>query len=369
MRLTKTLPPRRTRNQPLDILRGIAILLVLGYHYDYFKLWGTGGWSGVDLFFVLSGFLISGLLFTEYKHTQHVDTIRFLIRRGFKIYPAFYVLMAVTAAHWLIFRGRIPVKQFLSSVFFLQDYLPHIWGHGWSLAVEEHFYWMLPLLLLWMIAKSRDRQNPFRAIPWTFAGLAVVCLGLRIVAVLRGDPLSAIQLPTHLRIDSLFAGVTLGYYRHFHSGLFSRLAKKAWWLLGLVLVVPAFVLPLQSPVIETVGFTLLYVGYGSILVWSVDRRPSRNVIARALAWIGRYSYSIYLWHLPLRVSVFKGSPTFVSFCLFLAVSIAFGAAMSRLIEIPVLKLRERWFPPKTTQPPDVAVPEGLVPASRTVTNR
>jgi len=196
----------------------------------------------------------------------------------------------------------------------------------------------------------------------------VACLGLRIIAVLRGDPLTAIQLPTHMRIDSLFAGVTLGYYRHFHPDLFSRLARKAWWLLGFLLLVPAFVLPLQSPLIETIGFTLLYVGYGCLLVWAVDRRPTRNVVARALAWTGRYSYSIYLWHLPLRVSVFKGPPTFVSFCLFLAVSIAFGAAMSRLIEVPLLKLRDRVFPPKTTQPPDVAVPEQFMPACGVVAN-
>lgn len=361
--------PRKTRNQPLDILRGIAILMVLGYHDDYFRLWGRAGWSGVDLFFVLSGFLISGLLFSEYKRTRRVDTVRFLVRRGFKIYPAFYALMAVTAAHWLIFRGRIPTKKFLASVFFLQDYLPHIWGHGWSLAVEEHFYWMLPLLLLWMIARSRNKENPFRAIPWTFAGLAIVCLGFRINAVLRGDPLSAIQLPTHMRIDSLFAGVTLGYYRHIHPDLFARLARKAWWLLGVVLLVPAFVFPLESPVMETIGFTLLYTGYGSLLVWSVDRKPSRNVVARALAWTGRYSYSIYLWHLPLRVSVFKGSPSFISLCLFVAASILFGAAMSRLIEIPLLKLRERLFPPKTTQPPDVVVPEELTPACEAVAMR
>lgn len=359
----------KTRNQPLDILRGIAILLVLGYHYPYFKLWGRAGWCGVDLFFVLSGFLISGLLFSEYKRTQRVDTVRFLVRRGFKIYPAFYVLMAVTAAHWLIFRDRIPIKKFLASVFFLQDYLPHIWGHGWSLAVEEHFYWMLPLLLLWMIVKSRDRENPFRAILCTFAGLAVACLGFRVIAVIRGDPLSAIQLPTHMRIDSLFAGVTLGYYRHFHPDLFARVARKAWLLLGLVLLIPAFVFPLGSPVVETIGFTLLYTGFGSLLVWSVDRRSSRNGVARALAWTGRYSYSIYLWHLPLRVTVFSGPPTLVSFFLFLAASIAFGAAMSRLIEIPFLQLRDRLFPPKTAQPPDVVVPEEAEPVWELVTTR
>jgi len=360
---------RTSRNQPLDVLRGIAILLVLGYHYDYFKLWSRAGWTGVDLFFVLSGFLISGLLFSEYKRSGRIDTLRFLIRRGFKIYPAFYVLMAVTAAHWLFFRGRIPVKKFLVSLFFLQDYLPHVWGHGWSLAVEEHFYWLLPLLLLAMIAWSGNRENPFGGIPWTFAVLAVGCLAFRVVAILKGDPLSAIQLPTHTRMDSLFAGVALGYYRHFHPDLFARMAQKAWWIAGLALLIPALVFPLESPFMETIGFTLLYLGFGCLLVWAVDRPPSRGLGARALAWTGRYSYSIYLWHLPLVVAVFTGPANLFTFLLYLAVSIAFGALMSRLIEVPLLKLRERLFPPRTTQPPDVAAPDRLAPASEAAMSR
>jgi peptidoglycan/LPS O-acetylase OafA/YrhL len=79
--------PLGTRNQSLDVLRALAVLLVMGRHFPYYALWGRVGWIGVDLFFVLSGFLISGLLFQEYKRTGMIDFWRFMFRRGLKIWP------------------------------------------------------------------------------------------------------------------------------------------------------------------------------------------------------------------------------------------------------------------------------------------
>jgi peptidoglycan/LPS O-acetylase OafA/YrhL len=84
------------RVRQLDILRAIAVLLVLGRHEHANALWRRCGWVGVDLFFVLSGFLISGLLFSEYKKRGRLDLPRFYIRRGLKIYPSFYVLILAT---------------------------------------------------------------------------------------------------------------------------------------------------------------------------------------------------------------------------------------------------------------------------------
>jgi peptidoglycan/LPS O-acetylase OafA/YrhL len=84
------------RNKRLDILRCVAVVLVLGRHGVIDGVWKETGWAGVDLFFVLSGFLISGLLFSEYKKKQSIDLPRFFIRRGFKIYPAFYLMLLTT---------------------------------------------------------------------------------------------------------------------------------------------------------------------------------------------------------------------------------------------------------------------------------
>ncbi len=114
------------RNRSLDVLRGLAILLVLGRHNEYYSLWQRAGWIGVDLFFVLSGFLISGLLFSEYAETGTINLGRFLLRRGLKIYPAYYFFVLF----WLPFNLH---QLKLSDLFFMQSYFPGYWGHDSSL--------------------------------------------------------------------------------------------------------------------------------------------------------------------------------------------------------------------------------------------
>src|SRR5215471_3658603 len=106
------------RNQSLDALRCIAVLLVLGLHLPYYRVWGTLGWIGVDLFFVLSGFLISGLLFQEYKKTGSINFKRFLIRRGLKIYPSFYLLIvAAMIVSFLVPSASLLRQSIVSALF------------------------------------------------------------------------------------------------------------------------------------------------------------------------------------------------------------------------------------------------------------
>ena len=115
-----------SRNQSLDVLRGIAILLVLGRHFNYFPLWRQAGWIGVDLFFVLSGFLISGLLFQEYKNTGKLDVRRFILCRGLKIWPSYYLLILATMLFY-VFIARasehpFPKHEVAVSALFIRNY-------------------------------------------------------------------------------------------------------------------------------------------------------------------------------------------------------------------------------------------------------
>ena len=131
-----------SRNQSLDVLRGIAILLVLGRHFNYFPLWRQAGWIGVDLFFVLSGFLISGLLFQEYKNTGKLDVRRFILRRGLKIWPSYYLLILATMLFY-VFIARasehpFPKHEVAVSALFIRNYFGadgfNFLAHTWSLA-------------------------------------------------------------------------------------------------------------------------------------------------------------------------------------------------------------------------------------------
>lgn len=134
--------PQNIRLRELDFLRGIAIILVLIRHSYINRFLVNMGWIGVDLFFVLSGYLVSGLLFKEYKRFGEINIKLFLIRRGLKIYPIFYIT-AIPYIFIKILSNKFSLSHLLGDLFFLQNYvsnLGYLYPAGWSLAIEEHFY-------------------------------------------------------------------------------------------------------------------------------------------------------------------------------------------------------------------------------------
>jgi peptidoglycan/LPS O-acetylase OafA/YrhL len=297
----------------LDVLRCVAVLLVLCRHSD--TPLQSGSWIGVDLFFCLSGFLVSGLLFTEYQKRGSVDIKRFLIRRGFKIYPSFWVMLGVT----LLVFGFDNARNLIGELTFTQNYIGRLWNHTWSLAVEEHFYIGLAILV-WYTKR-------FDLIPLLFAFVAIACLLQRLwFAETHGINL----FPTNFRIDSLMFGVLISYCWHFKG---MRLAEYRWPLLiiGTLMLVPLFFFDsANSSLVFVVGLTWIYLAAGMILVAALNFEAKTLT---PLAKIGMYSYSIYLWHMFVRQFI-DSSP------LFIVVSIIVGIVMGVAIEYPVLKLRD-----------------------------
>jgi peptidoglycan/LPS O-acetylase OafA/YrhL len=372
---SKVLPKKRSsdRSTVLDAFRGIAILLVLGRHTLVSELWNRIGWCGVDLFFVLSGFLISGLLFQEYKRFGDIRLRTFWLRRGLKIYPAFYLCTVVQTMVYALMFGKYPGvpspgRLFLIDATFLSSYFPGVSGHTWSLAIEEHFYFLLPVLLLVLIRLRPKEQDPFTSIPVVFLVIAIGSLALRMAArpTSHTDYYSYL-LPTHLRMDGLFCGVMIGYLFHFKPQFLARIARWPLMVAGAVLLTPVYYLNIEYWHMYTWGLTCTFLGFACIITWAIHvPYRSGHILAlpvEALASIGFYSYSIYLWHwliiFYLRTylrseCITTGRPFAWSRALetwqwpfSIAFCIAAGIAMALIIERPALRLRDRWVPSRT----------------------
>jgi peptidoglycan/LPS O-acetylase OafA/YrhL len=361
----------------LDLLRAIAVLLVLGRHsppavteswtvWAIVTTWVRGGWIGVDVFFVLSGFLVSGLLFREYTREKALHVGRFWLRRALRILPPAYLLLALTTAG--VVRDTIVFdrRRFVGELLYLQNYVGMLWNHTWSLAVEEHFYLLLPCVLIVLARRSRPSGPPFRGIGWTFLFAAVACLVLRwsTMSSLPYLPITHL-IPTHLRIDALAFGVLLSHWHHVRGDPLARagpLARVGVGICGVALLAPMFVYTLESsPFLYVFGLTLLYLGSGLLLL-SILPYPCHDPVSRALVFIGRHSYSIYLWHFPVRraldAHLTRLAPWLSSCsCLFLyfAAAIGVGLVMAKLIELPTLALRDRLVPTSERAAPIVSL--------------
>jgi len=348
----------------LDVLRAVALLLVMGRHMQVVEPWYRLGWLGVHLFFVISGFLVSGLLFSEYRKTGGLDVRRFLIRRAFKIYPAFWLLLLVTLPVAYLSPIHPTPGQIVSELLFLQSYAPGYWEHTWSLAVEEHFYLVLAGGLLLML-RRRGTSTPFAAIPRATLAVCAACLAARIVTVatLPFGHLTHVYA-THIRLDALVFGVCLSYWFHFHReawALFMTRNATRLWLLSAACLVPLASFEITtSPFVLTLGLTLGYVGLGALLMAAIHARShvansptgAWHVAQRVLGWLGRNSYGIYLWHMVVAlwaVGKFKtlfapAMPYSLELVIYFSGSIALGVAATQLLERPLLDLRDRWYP-------------------------
>jgi peptidoglycan/LPS O-acetylase OafA/YrhL len=278
----------------LDGLRGVAILAVIGMHYfDQPK----GGFYGVDLFFALSGFLITTLLLEERDRTGRIALAAFYRRRAHRLLPGlFTVLAAYAVAMW-----SSPVRaleQIAAGAFYTANIVLASGSHllddtplvpFWSLAQEEQFYLLWPLLLALLLTRRVRESRIARTLACVLIVLAAYRVGLRLAGA------SALRLycgpDTHA--DALGLGCLLALLRR---GGF-RVPQVAGWL-GLAALLVAFAL--LSPTAGPIAYGLAPMSIAGALLVGAALEPgllSRCLSFRPLVWLGVISYSLYLWHL------------------------------------------------------------------------
>jgi peptidoglycan/LPS O-acetylase OafA/YrhL len=338
------------RNKGLDFIRGLAVLLVIARHSDTENIIRKFGWLGVDLFFVLSGFLVSGLLFTEYANKGRIDIKRFLIRRAFKILPPFYFYIIVSVFLYYFFEGHFqPFRNILYELLLVQSYLYGIAPHTWSLAIEEQFYLVLAFTFLVLSNCKLVRKTVL--INVFITGLLVLCFLLRYYYSYKHRTENFFSFHyTHLRMDGIVVGVLISYLYHF-TVFYKKIAANlsSLSLLALFLLLPGFIFNGGSFFMNTIGLSMVNAGFGILCLFFFEyskHKPTASIkiflpFFRATGYIGIHSYSIYLWHLAAKDIANSFHLTrLISTVIYVLLALTAGIAASLLIEKPLLKIRD-----------------------------
>ena len=337
-----------SRVRALDGLRGVALLAVLGYH----ALPGTvrGGFLGVDVFFVLSGFLLTSLLLDEYQRTGGIDRRRYASRRVRRLVPAgFVVLFAIAVLGPLVasdaaarLRGDILWSAVgltnwhliaEGSSYFSRVGRPPLVRHFWSLAIEVQFYVVCPFLVGWLAARRRRV-----AIGAVAAGIGLSAFAMW--SMYRApDPYRA-YYGTDARVGALLAGVLLALLlqRGDARRFFAWLAGPA----AAIVVVLFFVADDRSRLLYPEGFLLVQAATMTLIAGAVGRGSAASVLrSRPLRWLGERSYGIYLWHWPLvallRPHVDVPWPSVATAVVTTGAALVLGALSFRFVEQPILR--------------------------------
>jgi peptidoglycan/LPS O-acetylase OafA/YrhL len=341
----------------LDGLRALAVAGVLLYHADL--TWFRGGYLGVDVFFVLSGFLISSLLLAEWGQRGKIDLKAFWLRRARRLLPALFLMLVASLAFAVVFlpeevaslrNDAIAAATYVTNWYLVvtqRSYFetvgrPSLFQHLWSLAVEEQFYLLWPLIFIFIVKFVRRW-----ALPLVMSGVAASATFMWIAYDPDADP-SRLYYGTDSRAAALLIGVGLAFWLERGKNARTGKPRQNWRLdltgLGaLTLVVWCFVtLDETQSLVYQGGMLALELATALVIVSLVRARArimSWLLSGRVMQWIGQRSYGIYLWHWPvfmvtrpqLDVPLEGGTLVVLRF----AATVALAELSYRFVETPI----------------------------------
>lgn len=319
------------RVDALDGIRALAILPVLAIHSS--APFGLGGQIGVDIFFVLSGYLITSLLASEFRAHGQIDVLAFYKRRAVRLYPTLLLMLAAFLVVAPFAWPGLPALHYAAiAATYLTDYVRAFGGievvaHTWSLAVEEHFYLLWPLVVPLLLR----HRNPIR----------VLCLAYVLATIWRFANYEWLGFDhAYYRFDTRLSGLILG----------STLALGLRFKQQLPAVVPWSILAIGALTTwhTTRQWTAMvsiviaeWVSAALILAATAGARGTSLLACRPIAYLGRLSYGIYLWHLPIMALLTPRYGWLTSLVVGSASGIALAALTYHFVDLPIRRFRER----------------------------
>ena len=311
--------PMGTKLHGLDTLRALAITMVFIFHYGrmfehpaWVNTIGKFGWTGVDLFFVLSGYLIASQLFDTIVRSGHIPLKTFFIKRFFRIIPPYLVVVAIYFCFPFV-REREALAPLWKYLTFTQNLgldlrTQGTFSHAWSLCIEEQFYLVLPLILALLVYVKAIKKGFVLLIAFFLFGFVVRYFSYQhFIEPFLEDDFSGvywytwIYYPTYCRLDGLLVGVSIAGLFQFKPLLKEKITLYGNLLLaiGIAILAAAYFLCLDEKSFEAsiFGFPLVALGYGFLVMGAIS--PSSflfNLNAKFITKIATLSYAIYLTH-------------------------------------------------------------------------
>ena len=337
----------------LDGVRGLAILLVLAVHTNHLYGWSLlrGGSIGVDIFFVLSGFLITCILLEEWAATGSVNLRHFYWKRFLRLVPALILVVTTLLLLSDFFFSPQEAAQTRRTTPIALAYLTDFFAslspetplgalrHTWSLAMEEHFYLIWPPLLLVLLKTGASKRVLFAL---TVSLALAVCFHRAMLFQFGVSP-ARTYFGFDTRADSLLIGCAAAMAVSW--GLLRGMSRLNGLAIALI-VVSVIGTDFASPKLHAGGFTILAATTALLLInLVVTEKGTLHAVleARPLVWVGRISYGLYLWHYPMFKWVkYMNAPWPVKLALAVFATFAVASLSFYLMERPLLRLKRRF---------------------------